>query len=315
MRVQLISGVENGPQLMLHGGAWDIPEVHARDHERALEAVLAKGAHALREGASAEEVVVQCVMALEADGTFDAGRGSVLNAEGFVELDAGLMRDDGAYAGVMGLCETLHAIEVAHRLLHTPIEARLLAGPPADAFARSCGIAAVDPAALIHPREAERYRALCAEHGFAPSHAFMPKHPSGTVGAVARDGAGRLAAATSTGGTPLKPVGRVGDSPLPGGGYFASALGAASCTGWGEAIAGYATAVRTVDALAHLPPDEAVLMHLYTLSRSYTNARGDAAAAGIIVLDALGHGAWGFTTPRMARAWWSEAGSGVACTF
>lgn len=301
--------------LLLHGGAWDIPDLHAPAHEKALESVLARGAALLRDGACAEDVVVNCVMALEADGTFDAGCGSVLNAEGFVELDAGLMRHDGTYAGVMGLRETLHAIDVARRLLHASDEARLLAGPAADAFARACGIAAIDPAVLVHPREVERYAALRAERGFAPSHAFMPKHPSGTVGAVARDGHGRLAAATSTGGTPFKPVGRVGDSPLPGGGYFASSLGAASCTGWGEAIAGYALAVRSVDALAHLAPEDALRLHLDGLARTFTNARGDAAAAGVILVDGSGRAAWGFTTPRMARAWWSASGQGVACTF
>jgi beta-aspartyl-peptidase (threonine type) len=126
---------------------------------------------------------------------------------------------------------------------------------------------------------------------------------------VARDRKGRLAAATSTGGTPFRPAGRVGDSPLPGCGYYAGEAAAASATGWGEAIAAVLLSGRAVDRVAGGAAHEQVLRGVLSeMHERIASVEAAGATGGLILLDRNGQGAWAFTTPRMARGGWSEGG-------
>jgi beta-aspartyl-peptidase (threonine type) len=131
------------------------------------------------------------------------------------------------------------------------------------------------------------------------------------VGCVVRDGEGRLAAATSTGGTPFRPAGRVGDSPLVGSGFYADGLGTASSTGWGEAIATVQLASRAARDAA--PAEAAAREHLRALAEAVRNREGDGATAGLLLIRATGDAAWAFTTPKMARAWWTPGREYVRC--
>lgn len=302
------SGVigEAGPMALLHGGAWAIPDRALSDHHTGLQAAGTVATRALNASTHACAAVAAIVAALEADGAFDAGCGAMLNRAGEAELDAGLM--DGAtgrYGGVMAVTRLRHPIRVAHKLLtEGGGQATLLAGDGAEVFAERAGHTLIDNEALICDRERARYEKHRAAAAVDPSDSFLPPDgPGDTVGAVVRDAKGRLAAGTSTGGTPFKWPGRVGDSPLPGAGYYATPDAAACATGWGEAIAGHSLCVRAVDAVARgEAPQSAAERLLRAMQKRYTHPRGEGARAGLLVLPATGPGAWAFTTPRMARA-------------
>ena len=301
-----------GPALLVHGGAWDIPDAVVRDHRDGLREALGVGRQLLRDGGAALDVVTETVAALEAHGAFDAGCGAMLNQDGAVELDAGIM--DGAtlrYGSVMATQRVAHPVRVARRLLADDRgQARMLVGEGAERFADAEGFALVDNDALVCERERARYEQLRTEADrVVPSRSFRPQAGHDTVGCVARDANGRLAAATSTGGTPFKPPGRVGDSPLPGAGFYATEGAAVSATGWGEAIAAVVLACRTADAVhGGATPEEAARARLLHMHDCVDDPDGEGATGGLLVLDADGHGAVAFTTPRMARAGWHAGG-------
>lgn len=300
-----------GTCLLVHGGAWAIPDEELGAHRAGLGAALDHGRHLLREGTPALDVVAEVVASMEAHGAFDAGRGAVLTSAGTVELDAGLM--DGktlGFGAVAAVRRLPHPVRVARRLIDVGGgEVRLLVGAGAEAFAEAEGFELVANETLICDREQARFEQLRAAAGYHTSHPFL--HPRGTVGCVARDRAGRLAAATSTGGTPFRPVGRVGDTPLPGAGFYATPHAAASATGWGEAIATVLLTGRAVESVAAgLDPEGAARAQLRRMHLQVKNRDGEGAAGGLIVLDRDGRGAWAFSTPRMARAGWAEGGEG-----
>jgi beta-aspartyl-peptidase (threonine type) len=315
MSIQVESGAVggSGPLLLVHGGAWDIPDAARSDHRDGLWTALERGRELLGGGTAALDVVTAVVATLEGHGAFDAGRGAMLNQDGAAELDAGVM--DGAslaYGAVMATQRLPRPVRVARRLLEVGAgRVRMLAGEGAERFAEAEGMDLVDNSELVCDRERERYEALRdqaeAEH---PSASFLPGAPDSaggadTVGCVARDRDGRVAAATSTGGTPFKPPGRVGDSPLPGAGFYATTGGAASATGWGEAIAAVVLSSRAVDALdGDRSPEAVARRRLRHMHESVTNPEGEGATGGLLLLDAEGRGAWAYTTPRMARAGW-----------
>ena len=315
MSARLESGSVDGtgPMLLVHGGAWDIPDSVLADHRDGLRKAVARGRECLLDGKAALDTVTAVVATLEGHGAFDAGCGAMLNQDGEAELDAGVM--DGAslaYGAVMATQRLPRPVRAARRLLDAGEgRVRMLAGTGAERFAEAEGLDLVENSRLICNRERERYEQLRdqveAEH---PSLSFLPGTPSpaaggDTVGCVARDQDGRVAAATSTGGTPFKPPGRVGDSPLPGAGFYATDGGAASATGWGEAIAAVVLSSRAVDALgADAHPEQVVQHRLQHMHQAVTNPEGEGATGGLLLLDADGHGAWAYTTSRMARAGW-----------
>lgn len=308
-----------GPGLIVHGGAWDIPSDALADHRDGLRSAIEEGRRRLQEGATAVTVVTETVAALEAHGAFDAGCGAMLNREGRVQLDAGVM--DGAtsrYGSVMAVEHLRHPVRVARCLLeHGEGQVCMLAGDGAERFAANQGFDRIANHELVCDREQARYagRRAKKEDDRYPSESFRPGVQAGdlghdTVGCVALDHDGHLAAATSTGGTPFKLPGRVGDSPLPGAGFFAGDHVAVSSTGWGEAIAAVVLAhsvARDVEEGAH--PRAAATDRLNALHAQIRDPDGEGARAGLIVLDRTGRGTWAHTTPRMARATWHTEGS------
>ncbi len=300
-----------GPALLLHGGAWAIPDAECADHLEGLREALDVGRALLGQGMSAVDVAEAVVAALERHGAFDAGRGAVLTREGTVELDAGIMCGERlGFGAVAGVRRVASPIQVARRILERGAgDFRLLAGDGAEVFARAEGFDLVDNATLISARERDRHAALTAEAVYRTSHPFRASvdTPRGTVGCVVRDARGGLAAATSTGGTPLRPSGRIGDTPLPGSGFYATGRAAASATGWGEAIATMLVCGRVVDAVeGGVPPERAAASVLRRMHAGVRDADGVGARGGVIAIDAAGEGGWAFTTPRMARGGWSH---------
>ena len=297
-----------GPLLLVHGGAWDIPDTALEAHREGLQSVLDAGASALQQGTEALAGVTTATRALEAHGAFNAGYGAMLNQDGEAELDAGIMTGDTLdYGAVMATQRLKHPVEVARRLLETGEgRVRMLAGEGAERFAVATGTDLVPNETLIHPRERRRHERLQARaEANHPSRSFRPGgvdlHGRDTVGAVMRDATGTFAAATSTGGTPFKPPGRVGDSPLPGAGFYADAHVAVSTTGWGEAIAavGLARSVRE-RVRAGASAEAAARSSLSRMHEQVRSPDGEGATGGCIVVTPE-EAAVAFTTPRMAR--------------
>jgi beta-aspartyl-peptidase (threonine type) len=290
--------------LIVHGGAWDIPDELVAGHLAGVRAAAEAGAAVLRAGGSALDAVEAAVRLMEDDPIFDAGRGSFLTQDGTVELDAGVMLGpDYEVGAVAAVRRVAHPVTLARRVLESGRFA-MLAGPGATRFAAAIGLDLIEDAALIVPREQARWETLRRDPQYDPREAFG-EAPADTVGAVARDRAGRIAAATSTGGVPFKAPGRVGDSPLVGCGFYATGAGGASSTGYGEAILRVGLARSAVERLAapwSLPPAEAAHAALATLT-----ARD--ATGGLILLPTHGAPTWACTTPRMAVAWQDADGT------
>jgi L-asparaginase / beta-aspartyl-peptidase len=238
------------PSLLVHGGAWAIPDDMVEAHQQGVSNALAIGYALLEDGASAVDAVEAAVTILEDDETFDAGRGSFLTSAGRVQLDALLMDGSNLRAGGVACVERLRNPIQAARLVLDKSPHIYFVGAGAEAFAQRHGMALVENAELVLDRERNRLTDAQANASaglpdltFAgddksPETAAPSKLDShDTVGAVALDSYGNLAAATSTGGTLNKAPGRVGDSSLIGCGCYADNLSAAvSLTGWGEPI-------------------------------------------------------------------------------
>ena len=297
--------------LLVHGGAWNIPDELVEPSLAGLRAALRAGRRRLDDGAHAIDVVEDAVRALEDDPHFDAGRGSRLNRAGEVEMDASIMRgsdlDAGAVAAVSGI---RHPVTLA-RLVMERSPHVLLAGPGAERFAAEHGVQRCVTEDLLVGNELERYRRVRAgeqvliREEFSPEgHGKKQKGPLGTVGAVAVDAQGRLAAATSTGGTQDRLPGRVGDSPVLGAGTWADdAAGAASATGWGEGILRVLLTRTVIDRIERgAAAGEAARAGLERLKR--ISGKG-----GVIVVDQHGQGGIAFNTPRMARGWLDPDGA------
>ena len=269
------------PALIVHGGAGADPG--GRDELRAgMREAAGAGWRALAAGGSALDAVEAAVRSLEDHPRFNAGRGSVLTSEGTVETDASIMEGDrlrnGAVASVTGVA---NPITLARRILEDGHHS-LFVGPGAVARARALGVALCDPALLVTEHQRRRLAMVQA----------------GTVGAVALDRAGTIAAATSTGGTSGKLPGRVGDSALIGCGTYAeSTLGGVSCTGDGEAIIRVALARRTLEILKSVgDPTHAAEVALGVLVEE---GRGQ---GGLIVVDWRGRMGWARSTVLMPVA-------------
>src|SRR6185437_8620511 len=249
------------PALLVHGGAWAIPDADKPAHERGVRLALAAGWGVLARGGPALDAVTAAVKVLEDDETFDAGRGSFLTSDGRVQLDALLMDGGRMKAGGVACVERIRNPIEAARLVLEKSPHVYFVGPGAEAFAAAHGMPLIDNSELVLDRERNRLRAAQerAANGLADEtfsgenqatgnrqQAKEPlaatqtgtnsQSPEGhdTVGAVALDSRGNLAAGTSTGGTLNKAPGRVGDSSLIGCGCYADNLSAAvSLTGWG----------------------------------------------------------------------------------
>lgn len=246
--------------LIVHGGAGDISsDRHESARQGCREAALI-GWQVLQAGGSALDAVEMAVRALEDNPAFNAGTGACLSAEGNIELDAGIMDGRTLSVGAVAGIELIkNPIALARKVLISPHV--LLVGRGAEQFAEEQGIARCSFDELLTERQYQRWKAYLAERGLSPDEPRMirreiaalaardePKR--GTVGAVALDSAGSLAAATSTGGIHNKYPGRVGDSPLVGCGFYADEYAAISCTGDGEDFVRLMIAKRAADFVA-----------------------------------------------------------------
>ncbi|MEN9826616.1 MAG: hypothetical protein RI953_2361 [Pseudomonadota bacterium] len=305
----------NDIRLLVHGGAWDIPQVLHRAHALGVRDAWQAAMAAWRGGADGLRVVLSALEVLERDPTFDAGRGSFLNECGEVELDAGIMEGEHLRAGaVAGIRNFLHPSRIALDVMEKTNHAFLI-GPGAEHFALKCGHESLPAEELVDPRERDVFaRWLAAGKPDAKAFFAAPVNQSvrsgpepekrGTVGVVvalrnrAEGGRWSLFAGTSTGGTPGKMQGRVGDVPVIGAGVYADNEGAAvSCTGWGEGLLRIAAGQRISAAVkAGVPLSHAVNETLADLWRRMDGR------AGIIAVDALGNMAAAFSTPYMAFA-------------
>jgi len=294
------------PALVVHGGAWPIPDDAVEACRLGCRRALKAGWNILRGRGSALDAVEAAIVALEADPVFDAGFGSHLNLDGEVELDAILADGNTLKAGAVAAVRRVrHPVQLARKVLES-CEHMLLVGAGAEAFAVRHGIELCSPEELIIERERLAWK-QCKQAGGHQAR-FHAYDRLGTVGAVALDGQGRIAAGTSTGGTCCKLPGRVGDSPLIGCGCYADSLaGGASCTGWGEAIMKIVMAKAAVDLLReggeNLPGPQQVAEAM--VKRLAERAQG---VGGIILLDTQGNAGTAFNTPRMAYGYVTAEG-------
>jgi L-asparaginase / beta-aspartyl-peptidase len=289
--------------MAVHGGAWDIPRRVRAAHRRGCLTALDAGLETLSSGGSTLDAVEAAIVVLENDITFDAGRGSFLNAAGYVELDAGIMDGFDLKSGAVAAVTAIpNPIRLARAVLET--ENSLIVGPGAALFADEAAIETCDPDWLIVDRERRRWNELKAN---PPTAREFFGVVGGTVGAVALDYDGNLAAGTSTGGLPFKPVGRVGDSPIVGAGvYAANNLAGVSVTGWGEAFVRLVWAYRAAALVtAEVDPAAACLRALDLLEP--LSARG-----GIIMIDRFGRPAAAHNSPTMAYAYRTADSRAVA---
>ena len=299
------------PSLIVHGGAWDIPDESVGACEEGCERALTAGWSILYAGGSAIDAIQAAVTVLEDDPVFDAGVGSHLTIDGFVECDAIVMDGSSLRAGaVAALRHIRNPILLARQILEN-CPHMMLVGEGAERFAVQQGLSLCAPEELIAEPERDAWL-KCRNSVHAATH--HRGHEQGTVGAVALDRDGRLFAATSTGGTCCKLPGRVGDSPLIGCGCYADLeAGGVSCTGYGEAIMKVVLAKTATDLLRRpqgctATPSGSILPKTWTPCASSVAAREAVsilaarthATGGLILLDRIGEPGFAFNTPRMA---------------
>jgi L-asparaginase / beta-aspartyl-peptidase len=286
------------PVLVVHGGAWAIPDDMVEGHLNGVRNAMAAGWRVLERGGTALDAVEEAVVIMEDDETFDAGRGSFLNRDGKVQLDALIMDGATLRAGGVGCVERLrNPVRAARKILSDSPHVYFVADG-AERFAAEHGIPLCRNEDLIIPREVERLREFQSRSADAKVDLFAPTISHDTVGAVALDGDGNIAAATSTGGTLNKAPGRLGDSSLIGCGCYAdNQTAAASTTGWGEPIMKLVLAKWAADRVATGSLPEWVAAEAINYLQDRVNGHG-----GMILLDGRGRFGIAHNTPRMAWA-------------
>lgn len=302
--------------LMIHGGAGSFRKFSASERTHflsAIQRILSAGQSQLAQGASAVQAVECCVRALEDDVLFNAGRGSVLNENRQVEMDASIMSGDGlkagAVAGVRGVKNPVSlALKVCEQSDHV-----MLIGEGAMKFAERCRVKMMpDEYFVTEPLLAQLERAIKAgKITLDHDGADVGANKLGTVGAIAWDCNGGLAAATSTGGMVNKQYGRVGDSPVIGAGCYAdNETCAVSTTGYGEDF------MRTVLAKTIADLVEMKGLGAQTAAEQGINylTRRVKGRGGFIMIDRHGTCASEFTTPCLLRGW-VERGGEAQCSF
>jgi beta-aspartyl-peptidase (threonine type) len=283
------------PLILAHGGAGAKPMTDGQ--RRCLAGALRAGHQQLQRGASALDVVEATIRTLEASRLFNAGVGSKLQLDGVRRMDASIMEGHTLRAGAVASVQGIRHPIAAARLVMEETAHVLLAGEPATRFARRFKLERQPP-----PTAAQR---AAARSLFAKLK--KKKFGHGTVGAVALDRRGHLAAGGSTGGIALMLPGRVGDTPLIGCGVYADGeAGAVSMTGLGESIIRIAVAKEIADRVAAGASPSTAVQHV--LRKLAARVKG---AAGAIVLAPDGRFAIRHTTPRMCAGWWEGTGTPV----
>lgn len=291
------------PAVIVHGGAWAIPDDEWKAHRQGVARACAAAWAVLAANGAALDAVEAAVTLLEEDPTFDAGVGSVLTRDGVVEMDAAVMDGRDRGVGAVACVRTIRSpFRAARSLLHA--EHAMLVGEGAERWAREQGLATCDNADFVVERERRRFEAMRAgatspdiRAAFDRPRSGPPttQGPRGTVGCVAIDRGGNIAAGGSTGGTPGKRSGRVGDTPIPGAGLWAdNREGGAACTGWGEGILRMGLARTAVSHLREASAQDAAWLSIREMDARVSGL------AGVIILSRDGSIGFGFNTPRMA---------------
>ena len=306
------------PSLIVHGGAWDIPDEAIDVCKSGCQRALAAGWSILSRGGHALDAIEAAIIVLEDDPVFDAGYGSHLNLDGRVECDAIVMNGATLHAGAASTLRRVKNPIRAARAILEKCPHMMLVGEGAERFAVEHGMALCDPDELISEAEQEAWL-KCRNDKHAAEH--HRGHEQGTVGAVALDKDANLFAATSTGGTCCKLPGRVGDSPLIGCGCYAdSEAGGVSCTGYGEAIMKIVMAKSAVDLLRQSPicvdTPEGASCGAFTANVAareavHLLAKRTHGHGGLILLDRHGNPGFAFNTPRMAYGYVARDGNFV----
>jgi beta-aspartyl-peptidase (threonine type) len=335
--IPVTSPAHHTPTLLVHGGAWAIPADAATAHQAGVRKALETGYAVLSRGGSSIDAVEAAVTVLEDDPTFDAGRGSFLTSDGRVQLDALLMDGGRMKAGGVACVERLRNPIQAARLVLEHSQHVYFVGAGAEQFAQSHGMSLIDNAELVLDRERERlvHAKFRESAGFGDNtfsgldSPLLPvlhddKSPEtavvddparftshDTVGAVALDARGNLAAATSTGGTLNKTPGRVGDSSLIGCGCYADNLSAAvSLTGWGEPIMKLVLGKWATDRVASGAAPELAAREAISYLFNRLGGHG-----GIILLGPDGRFGFAHNTPAMAWGLATPAGLQTGLTI
>jgi beta-aspartyl-peptidase (threonine type) len=291
----MVRGGARVPSIIVHGGAGADPADGREEFREGTRAAVLAGWAVLRGGGQAIDAVEQAVRVLEDHPRFNAGRGSVLTAAGTVEMDASIMEGDRLECGAVAAVRAIaNPVTLARRVLESQRHV-LLVGDGASAFARRVGIVDCEPESLITDRQRRQHAEWVAKTPVAAG--------GGTVGAVALDRHGTIAAATSTGGMIGKLPGRVGDSAVIGAGTYAdSTIGGVSCTGQGEAIIRVVLARRALDYAKEAgDPQYAAQVGVDLLVEE---GRG---GGGLILLDWRGRVGYAHSTPLMPVAWMSPS--------
>ena len=311
------------PALIVHGGAWDIPDVAVTACKSGCERALKAGWRILEAGGSALDAIEAAVVILEDDPVFDAGYGSHLNLDGRVECDAIVMDGSTLRAGAVATLQHVrNPVRLARKVLeHCPH--MMLVAEGAERFAHEHGIKLCANEELVTDGERVAWSNCKIDKHAA---AFHRGHEQGTVGAVAIDRNGQIFAATSTGGTCCKLPGRVGDSPLIGCGCYADQeSGGVSCTGYGEAIMKIVMAKTATDFLRRSRDENKNPLSSPLHSSAHPQAKIESAMAaarasvdilasrtratgGLILLDRDGNPGWAFNTPRMSYGYVQDDG-------
>lgn len=302
--------------LIVHGGAGSWRPGSDADAIYGTTAAVVAGRKILEAGGSALDAAVAAAVVLEDNPIFNAGTGAVLNFDGFVEFDACVMLSDAAQIGaVSGLQRVKNPILVARQVMEQTDHV-MLTGDGATRFARVMGHADYNPITTARyadwqDKKAKLDIAVGADgKGALKIRNFLQSHPEyagGTIGAVAIDARGVLCACTSTGGVTMKLVGRVGDTPLPGCGTYASKFAAASATGTGEyVIRALATRQISDNIEKGMSLEASIGEVLDALGRDFD------ADVGFIGIDAKGNAVGAHRTPHMPHAWFSGSSEIVA---
>ncbi len=284
--------MENRPVgIICHGGAGTIEE--KEEYAAGLKEAIEEGYRLLRQGASAVDAVIKAVVIMEDNPIFNAGTGSCLTIDGVPEMDAGIMTQDGRFGGVCAITGIKNPILVAEKVM-SYTDHLLLAGEGAREFARRMGF---EEYHVVTERAKMRLEKVKRDGSpYFPRLSQSLKGDDlkmGTVGAVAIDRNGHLAAATSSGGIAGRLRGRVGDSAIIGAGTYAAPSGAVSCTGHGEAIMKLLLAKDIVDRMKTMPASTALILSL-------SEAKQKRIMCGAIGFDARGGICYGHTTRDMA---------------
>lgn len=286
------------PAIIVHAGAWAIPPAEKKAHYDGSATAALAGWEVLEAGGSSLDAVRAAIRSMEDDRRLNAGAGSVLTRAGHVETDAGLMNgttlDSG---GVAAIRDRTNPIDAAAAVLESKYV--LLVGVGAMQFLDDMGVPRVEPEEMIEQRERDRLQEA-VRRATDEGHDFMDAAvtgPGDTVGAVAIDTIGSIAAGASTGGICGKPPGRMGDTAIPGAGYYADdLLAGAACTGWGEPLLRMGMARRAVDFSRENNAMDATWLATREFDERY-QGRG-----GLILIARDGSIGFSYNTPSMATA-------------